>query len=419
MFKKIKHELNYLQKDDIAGVFIFLAAIIPALIGRVVIGLSGRRIWLISEDRNEARDNGICFFRWLMERCAGDGRAHRGRIGRRTSVYYAISYDSPDYEKVSAIGPTVRYGSIMHWVLYFNCEFNISTQKACRPATAVGYVLERLGINKGKNVFLQHGITLSHATWLFYKNTGMRVFICGAKPEYDYVCSEFGYPRGYVSYTGFCRFDDYHKPHEVKRQILLIPSWREWIGSKNEFSGVYEDTSVFTNTEYYKKYQSLINSERLQELLEKNDVELYFYPHRNMQSFIDSFTTNCDRIHIVDAKSGDIRKLLLESALMVTDYSSVALDFAYMKKPVVFYQFDVKRFREAQYEAGYFDYETSGLGTWCESEEDVLDTVEKSVEAGFTVDEAFERAHAEFFPRYDARNCERVFRKLVKVRQGR
>ena len=420
MFDKIKHELNYIKKEDITAVFVFLVSIVPALLGRLVLRLCGQKVWLISEDRNEARDNGICFFRWLMKAQSGSAKddkgQKRGYIDRKTKVFYAISYDSPDYKKVAKLGPTVRYGSLMHWVIYFNCEFNISTQKACRPGTAVGYVLERFGINKGKNVFLQHGITLSRATWLFYENTGMRVFICGAKPEYDYVCEEFGYPKGYVSYAGFCRFDDYHRPHEVKRQILLIPSWREWIGSKNEFSDVYEDTSVFTNTEYYKKYQSLINSERLHRLLEENDVELYFYPHRNMQSFIGDFSTECDRIKIVDSKSGDIRKLLMESALMVTDYSSVALDFAYMKKPVVFYQFDVKRFREAQYEAGYFDYETSGLGKWCESEEDVLAAVEKSVKGAFAVDAEFERAHADFFPRYDDKNCERVFKKMMSVR---
>ena len=409
MFKKIKHELNYLQKDDIAGVFIFLASIIPSVIGCLVRKLVGKRIWLISEDKNEARDNGVCFFKWLMKN-------RRGRVGKDILVYYAVSYDSPDFKKVSAIGPTVRYGSIMHWVLYFNCEFNISTQKACRPATAVGYVLERIGINKGKNIFLQHGITKDLATWLFYENTGMRVFVCGAKPEYDYVCKEFGYPKGYVTYTGFCRFDDYHKPHAVKRQLLLMPSWREWIASKNEYSDVYEDTSVFTNTEYYQKYQSFINSERLHRVLEENDVEMYFYPHRNMQRYIDFFSTTSDHIHIVDAGKSDIRKLLMESALMVTDYSSVALDFAYMKKPVVFYQFDVKRFREAQYAKGYLEYETTGLGTWCDSENAAIDAVEKSIRNDFAVDEVFEKTHAECFPRYDDRNCERVFRKIISIR---
>ena len=34
---------------------------------------------------------------------------------------------------------------------------------------------------------------------------------------------------------------------------------------------------------------------------------------------------------------------------MITDYSSVAIDFAYMKKPTLYYQFDEEKFRRGQY----------------------------------------------------------------------
>lgn len=47
---------------------------------------------------------------------------------------------------------------------------------------------------------------------------------------------------------------------------------------------------------------------------------------------------------------------------MITDYSSVAFDFAYMKKSLVYAQFDREAFFEGQtYDEGYFNYETDGL----------------------------------------------------------
>lgn len=404
MFKKIKHELYFIKKEDLLSVFVFLASIIPSLVARVILKIKGRHIWLVTEDRNEARDNGICFFRYLNQK-----DIHQ-------DSYYAISYHVLDYETARSIGKTVKYGSVMHWVLYFNSEYNISTQKAGRPGTAVGYVLEQLGLLKNKQIFLQHGITLSNATWLYYNNTKMRLFICGAKPEYEYVSKLFGYPEGYVAYTGFCRFDDYHHVRNKKRQILLIPSWREWIGSKNEYSGVYEDTSVFENTEYYKKYQSLINNVELCGLLQEKEIYLYFYPHRNMQQFVRSFTTRSERIKIVDNKTSSIRDLLMESALMITDYSSVALDFAYMKKPVVFYQFDVERFRQAQYAEGYFDYKACGLGKWTDDEQTVIEYVKDCIDRDFGMDERFEEAHRDFFTLYDDKNCERVFSKIRDIK---
>lgn len=404
MLDKIRHELNYLKFDDIVSVFKFLFALIPSIIFKVYLYVSNVRIWIISEDKNEARDNGICFFRYLNS------------IKKSEKVYYAISSNSADYKDVESLGNIVKYGSIKHWILYLNADFNISTQKAGKPGAAVGYVLEQLGLINNKFIFLQHGITLSRARWLFYENTKMRLFICGAKPEYEYVEKEFGYPKGYISYLGFCRFDDYHHISKIKRQILLIPSWREWIGSKNEYSNVYEDTSNFENTEYYKRYQGLINNSDLCSILRENDIDLFFYPHRNMQQFVESFYTTCENIKIVNHSNSSIRELLMESALMITDYSSVALDFAYMKKPVLFYQFDVDRFREAQYEKGYFDYQTCGLGSWTDNEDELVEQIKINIMHNFTVNEDFLIAHEKYFPLYDDNNCERTYLKLQEIK---
>ena len=60
-------------------------------------------------------------------------------------------------------------------------------------------------IIKSKSIFLQHGITLSNAKWLYYKNTKKRLFICGAKPEYEYIKKQFGYPEENLKYLGFAR----------------------------------------------------------------------------------------------------------------------------------------------------------------------------------------------------------------------
>ncbi|MBR6033921.1 MAG: CDP-glycerol glycerophosphotransferase family protein [Clostridia bacterium] len=401
--KKIIHEFNYLKKEDFIEIPIFVISIIPAIIFKIFTKIAKKQIWLICEDKNEARDNGYCFFKYLREK------------QKHVNTYYAISYKSKDFEKVKSLGKTVRYGGFYHWILYFGCKYNISSQKAGKPDAAICYVLEQLKIIKNKSVFLQHGITINKATWLFYPNTKMRLFICGAKPEYEYVKKYFEYPEENVAYTGFCRFDDYFNINVNRKQILLIPSWREWIASKNEYSKVYEDSSEFTNTEYYKKYQELINSQRLVNFLEKNDLILYFYPHRNMQKYINDFSTSCNRIKIVTNKDTDIRKLLTESAVMITDYSSVALDFAYMKKPVIYYQFDEKKFREAQYAEGYYSYRNSGLGTVTETCEQTLNELENLYSNNLVMTQEFEEKHNSFFELWDNNNCERVYNVIKNI----
>ena len=60
-----------------------------------------------------------------------------------------------------------------------------------------------------------------------------------------------------------------------------------------------------------------------------------------MQRFLDEFTTCSERIIIADWKKYDVQGLLKESALLITDLSSVFMDFAYMRKPMIYYQFDM------------------------------------------------------------------------------
>lgn len=134
-----------------------------------------------------------------------------------------------------------------------------------------------------------------------------------------------------------------------------------------------------------------------------------------MQKYIDKFSTKSNRIKIVNNQNSEIRDLLIESAVMITDYSSVGMDFAYMKKPVIYYQFDEKKFREAQYQKGYFDYRKSGLGHVCNNCDEVVKLVENLYSTNFEITEQFEKAHKNFFELYDNKNNERIFNAIKKI----
>ena len=179
----------------------------------LVMKLYKKELWLICESEKEARDNGYWLFKYICEKYP------------ETDIIYAIDYRSADYEKVKSLGKTCKYGSVMHWVYYFVSRYNISTQKGGKPNAAICYVLEIYNIIKNKRIFLQHGITYNDAEWLYYPNTKMRLFVCGAKPEYEYVKERFGYPDGYVRYLGFSRFDNLvntQKSNNRKRIIYPV-----------------------------------------------------------------------------------------------------------------------------------------------------------------------------------------------------
>ena len=60
---------------------------------------------------------------------------------------------------------------------------------------------------------------------------------------------------------------------------------------------------------------------------------------------------------------------------MITDYSSVFFDFAYMKKPLAYWQFDSERFFAEQYGKGYFKFD-EGFGPLCIQKDEVIDFIE-------------------------------------------
>lgn len=152
--------------------------------------------------------------------------------------------------------------------------------------------------------------------WLHRKNMYMDLFVCGAKPEYEYIRDTFGYPEHVPQYVGLARFDNLIRAERKEKMILVMPTWR---------GSYYPTGEAFRNTAYYEHFQSLLCCKELEQLLEQQDYRLVFYPHIEMQKDSRRFKSGSDRITIVSKETHDVQELLMDCALLVTDYSSVFL----------------------------------------------------------------------------------------------
>ena len=392
-------KLQRVKIGDIGHLFLFVLAVPLSLVHR----LFRRHLWVICDNKNEARDNGYWLFRYMCENHP------------EQDAVYAISKKSPDYQRVKKLGKTVRYGSLRHWILYLSAKKNISSQKGGKPNAAVCYFLEVKGLLKNTRVFLQHGIIKDDMPWLHYENTRMKMFVTSTEREYRFVNDTFGYPEGAVKKLGLCRFDGLHDSEVKPEQVLLMPTWRSWIATPTSASDEIEDVSDFRNTTYFRAWNEFLHSERLYEWLRKNDLTLVFYPHRDMQGFLPYFELDNERIRIAGWPEYDVQTLLKESAYLITDFSSIAMDFAYMKKRLMYYQFDYEDFRKGQYPEGYFSYEKDGFGRVCYKLEDALDELEKASLEGFRNPAEYLRRHSEFFDLYDNQNCERNYQAILEL----
>lgn len=391
--KNIQRSLRLIERffndfiEFIKCIFIFPFAVLLSL---------RNDIFLISERGFDARDNGFHFFKYLRTNFPN------------LKVFYVIDKKSVDFKKVNVFGNIIGYRSVYHYLYFIAAKYKISTH-------IMGYSPNWKFYNKyqkflkfpGKRIFLQHGIIKDDLTGLYYEKTHLDLFICGALPEYNYILSNFHYPNNIVRYTGLARFDNLNR-YKTDNYILVMPTWRVYLQTQTK--------KGFLDSEYYKNWNSLLNNLELHEILLRNEMKLIFYPHIEMQKFIDNFSTKYENFAIVGFENSEVQELLKNAKMLITDYSSVFFDFAYMKKPIIFYQFDEKTFFRNHYSRGYFNYRNSNFGDVVTTEIELLVSVKEVIKKNFVLDDSVFSAVSSFFSIHDNNNCERIFKEILELK---
>lgn len=381
-------KLKRIRIADIGHLFLFLFALLPAMIYK----LFRKHLWLLCEYSLEAQDNAFALFCYLR------------RNQPQVDAVYAISKRSPLRNKVTSVGPVVAYGSFSHWIYYLAAEVNISSQKGGKPNAAVCYLFEVvLGWLKNKRVFLQHGVAKDDMPFLHYDKAKLSLFCCAALPEYTFIRNTFGYPEGVVQHLGLCRFDSLHDTTPDPDLIILMPTWRMRIQRE------CKSDCEFRQSQYFTAWNSLLNNAELDRLLKKYGKRAVFCVHRNMSQFEAVFSTQSRQIMIRKWTDLSIPSILKQASVLITDYSSVFMDFAYMKKPTVYYQFDADTFRKEHLPTGYFDYTRDAFGPVVGSEQDVIAELERIILNNCCVEDKYLNRINSFFTINDSRNSERTY----------
>lgn len=353
-------------------------------------------LWVVSERGVDARDNAYHFFKYLR-------REHP-----ELNAVYIITKDSPDRDKIAPLGRIVDYGSFRHYLCYILAEVRISTHvDGYSPDILFFHKFGRFFPDHAKNVFLQHGIIQSELSFCHADQTNLDMFTCTAIPEFEFIKENFGYPEGVLQLTGMCRYDNLKKPDAPSRTILFMPTWRSNLRSCSR--------AAFLQSEYFKTYDAFLNSRELISLLDEYDYELIFYPHYEIQRFLSCFQTGNPRVKTADFEHNDVQELLIRSDILVTDYSSVFFDFAYMRKPVVYFQYNDAAYRRDHYKEGYFNIPRDGFGEVAATQEAVVNSLRHILENGLKPDELYLDRMNSFFAFNDAENCKRNYEAICRL----
>ena len=242
------------------------------------------------------------------------------------------------------------------------------------------------------------------------------MFVTSALNEYDSIVNpDYGYTSNEVKLTGLPRYDKLFKKEKLENKILILPTWRSNLtlsvtsGTQNR-----EYNSNFKNSEYFNFYNNLINDERIIEALKKYNYRMKFTVHPSHSAQIKDYKKN----DYVDIESKiNYNHEFMTSKLLVSDYSSVTFDFAYLKKPLIYSQFDHDTFFENQfYDKGYFNHKVDGFGEVTTDYDITVNKIIEYIKNDCKMDKKYLKRIDKFFKYHDDKNCERVYNEIKKLK---
>ena len=211
--------------------------------------------------------------------------------------------------------------------------------------------------------------------------------------DYKSFVENYNYSEDIIQILGFPRFD-YLTNENMKKRIVILFSWRKTI----------ENEESLIHSEYYSRINSLINNEKLIQKAREKGYEIVLKMHPKAIEFIDLFEKNQYVKFDTVSRYHDI---ICDSALMITDYSSVSYDFAYLKKPIIYYQYgDDYHFDP---DSAYLNNKTSGFGDVIEEEEDLINKIIYYIDNDCVMEEKYKDNVDKFFKFTDKNNSKRVY----------
>lgn len=217
---------------------------------------------------------------------------------------------------------------------------------------------------------------------------------------FDKEMLEFGYPRNDILHSEnkeelAARIKQKLKIPADKKTILYAPTWR--------------DDEYYGRGEY--KFALKLDLHMLKKELGKDYVVLlrthYFIADSLDVTGLEDFAYNV-------SKYDDISELYLISDTLITDYSSVFFDYANLKRPILFYTYDLDKYRD-QLRGFYMDIESEVPGPLLFTNEEVVDAI-RDIE---DIKEEFKEKYDSFYERFcgleDGHAAENVAKRVFNL----
>lgn len=317
-----------------------------------------------------------------------------------------------DLSKIEAMGKLKRYASKF---IEYHKKYDLVLSDYASPILSTGR----------KTIFMDHGYGLKMMPGLDEVNTeSIRkigkivrekveyiVTLSERDAEYFYKPKEFekfpvpeyiplGQPRNDVlfdkNFIDKARNDiDINFNSSGKKIILYAPTWRG-----------YDVSSQFPF-----KREDFVS---LNDFMEKNNYIFLYRPHY-IENIIDgSLIKNLNSIKIADVnKEPYTQKLIAACDMIITDYSSIIVDFLILNKPIAFIPFDEEKYNNYRGLVVNFNNDVHTPGPKIKIMEDLIRYLEEIRDNNDSYKEFRNEAIKYYFTYFDGNSCKRVWN-LIK-----
>ncbi|MDO4322944.1 MAG: CDP-glycerol glycerophosphotransferase family protein [Lachnospiraceae bacterium] len=356
-----------------------------------------KNIWITFDKLYKGGDCGEYFYKYLVKHAEDS-----------IVPVYVINGDAQDRRRLEREGyhPAV-YRSREQRLLYLYAKMVFGTHSGVNSFCGfnnweIRFVQDRL---RCVNTCIQHGLSVQNleADSNRAVNNNKRYY-CASRCEVENLSApEYDYGKDVLRLTGIPRYDGL--VNDDKRQILITPTWRSYIAMPSVMGAVRPYNPEFKNTEYYRIFEALLSDERLSGTARRTGYRIIYLLHPVISAQKRDFTEH-EGIELVSALEVDYETVLTQSSLMVTDYSGVQFDFAYMRKPVVYYHPSAL---PPHYTGGKFDYEEQGFGEICTQKDELVELLCSYMEQGCVLKPFYRARQDDFFAYDDLENSRRIY----------
>ena len=192
--------------------------------------------------------------------------------------------------------------------------------------------------------------------------------ICSSEEIRPFYAEAFNVPESKVYALGTPRTDKlFDEAYQQEIQTHFLESHPEIKGRKivtyaPTFRGGAKERQTFKNELDISEFVERFSSEYV--------LVVKMHPSVKNGIKIDRRLSN----DVLDLSSMDMNDLLICTDILVTDYSSVIFDYSIMKKPMIFYAYDLEDYIDER--SFYYDYESFVPGPIVKTNEELLSIIE-------------------------------------------